>query len=212
MAWGVCEEKVWPYIEGSKNVKPPPDCYEKALQYQALEYARVPYGDEMLAMLACGFPIVFGFNMPQEYYSHARDHGFTPGIDENSPPPSMQMGHAMVIVGYDLDKKSWLIRNSWGADWADGGHFWTPFETMAFYCPEFRRDSSFWAFGRLKQDTAGSLEVVGVGQSLGAIQAEGPQLIAQSLAAVQNSLRTDFSQTIDSARKGIRDRLRGPGN
>lgn len=33
--------------------------------------------------------------------------------------------HAIAIVGWGIeeDQKYWLIRNSWGADWGEGGYF-----------------------------------------------------------------------------------------
>ena len=32
--------------------------------------------------------------------------------------------HAVCIVGYDDSKKAWLVKNSWGASWADQGFGW----------------------------------------------------------------------------------------
>jgi C1A family cysteine protease len=31
-------------------------------------------------------------------------------------------------VGYDLTKKLFLARNSFGEDWCMGGYFWVPFD------------------------------------------------------------------------------------
>jgi len=34
-----------------------------------------------------------------------------------------EANHAVVIVGYDDTEGVWIVRNSWGADWEDGGYF-----------------------------------------------------------------------------------------
>jgi len=36
--------------------------------------------------------------------------------------------HAVAVVGYDERTGYFLIRNSWGADWGDGGHAWLRFD------------------------------------------------------------------------------------
>jgi len=33
-------------------------------------------------------------------------------------------GHAISLVGYDEEKRAWLIRNSWGQEWGDKGYAW----------------------------------------------------------------------------------------
>lgn len=42
-------------------------------------------------------------------YSHV--DGFIEGI------------HAVTIVGYDDDEQSWIVKNTWGPDWGEGGYF-----------------------------------------------------------------------------------------
>lgn len=37
-------------------------------------------------------------------------------------------GHAVMVVGYDNQKRVLIIRNSWGAKWADAGYFYMPYE------------------------------------------------------------------------------------
>ena len=37
---------------------------------------------------------------------------------------AMLGGHAVSLVGYDNDKRAWLIRNSWGEEWGEKGFAW----------------------------------------------------------------------------------------
>ena len=40
---------------------------------------------------------------------------------------SMSWRHAIVLVGYDDNKKEWIIRNSWGSGWGYGGYGYIPY-------------------------------------------------------------------------------------
>jgi C1A family cysteine protease len=37
-------------------------------------------------------------------------------------------GHAMCMVGYDLEKRLFLAKNSFGTTWGDKGYCWIPFD------------------------------------------------------------------------------------
>ena len=37
-------------------------------------------------------------------------------------------GHAVVIIGYDDATQRFLVQNSWGPNWADGGFFGFPYQ------------------------------------------------------------------------------------
>ena len=41
----------------------------------------------------------------------------------------IMLGHAMVIIGYDDTKQSWLVLNSWGANWGNNGTIWLKYDT-----------------------------------------------------------------------------------
>lgn len=40
---------------------------------------------------------------------------------------SMNWEHAIVLVGYDDNTERWIIRNSWGPGWGDGGYGYIPY-------------------------------------------------------------------------------------
>ncbi|MFZ9594788.1 MAG: C1 family peptidase [Bdellovibrionia bacterium] len=59
-------------------------------------------------------------------------------------------GHAVSLVGYSDEKRAWLIRNSWGPDWGEGGFAWVSWEDRSGV------GANTWAF---EVAPAGSLAV-----------------------------------------------------
>jgi C1A family cysteine protease len=39
-------------------------------------------------------------------------------------------GHAVLVVGYDLNAKTFKVRNSWGNSWGQAGYFTLPFDYL----------------------------------------------------------------------------------
>lgn len=107
---GLCSEAVWPYeygleepgllaiVEASRNL----------VTFDELSYARDAY-----AQLALGKPVIFGTVVGKAFQS------LKPG-ELYGALESERSGHAMVAVGYD--ERGVTVRNSWGADWCDGGY------------------------------------------------------------------------------------------
>jgi C1A family cysteine protease len=44
---------------------------------------------------------------------------------------NMGGGHAISLVGYDDEKRAWLIRNSWGPEWGDHGFAWVSWDDIS---------------------------------------------------------------------------------
>jgi len=136
--FGIPPESEWPY-DGSAadentglfppgahaTQRPPPTTYQHALKHRAVSYSRVPQSLRQLqACLAAGFPIVFGFSV----YSSLYDANGDPRSNVPMPRATDELlgGHATLICGFV--GRQFIVRNSWGPDAQDNGHFYLPYE------------------------------------------------------------------------------------
>jgi C1A family cysteine protease len=123
--WGACNEKLWPYDEKKFTKKPPAKCYTDGEKHKITVYRRLDSLDDILDCLAEGYPVMFGFEVYECMQSlEVAKTGHLP-----MPKPNEELigGHAVVFVGYDVDKKLFIVRNSWGPGWGDKGYFYMPF-------------------------------------------------------------------------------------
>lgn len=123
---GVCRESRWPYRIERWRSRPPEKAYGEAPMYGVLHGYKLALGDgkSVRVALTSGRPVVFGALL----YS---------GMGKITPRDTLlemprkgerpQGGHCMVIVGHDDAAKTYLVRNSWGWRWGDGGHFRMPY-------------------------------------------------------------------------------------
>lgn len=64
-----------------------------------------------------GQAVVVGLELWPEFFTP------TAGAVSNPPAGSPSLGlHAVVLVGYDAREQRFLLRNSWGRGWGDGGY------------------------------------------------------------------------------------------
>jgi C1A family cysteine protease len=122
---GVCYEETWPYIISRFADKPSPKAYveAKALidRMWGFEYQRVSSLVELKSALAQGYPVTFGFSVPEWFVSPR----FNNILRFPNSQEQIMGGHAVVAVGYDdryRDKIIW-VRNSWGPRWGIKGYF-----------------------------------------------------------------------------------------
>lgn len=135
--YGTCSESVWPYNPEHFRTNPGAVSAAEAKQHQALQYAKVLVTVSSLKdSIVRQSPVVFGFSVYQNFYDlNSSDYTLKhPKSDD-----SLLGGHAVVAVGYDDDSKCFIIRNSWGKSWADGGYFLMPytFITNPDLCSDF---------------------------------------------------------------------------
>jgi C1A family cysteine protease len=137
---GACSEELWPYSIARFKDRPGADCYSDGLTRRISTYQRLSGIDDMFACLADGYPVVFGIPIYESF--EMDDIGIIPVPEQNE---IMLGGHAMCAVGYDRDKKWFIVRNSWGVDFGDKGYCYIPFDYM-------KQAEDRWTIRKLKEE------------------------------------------------------------
>jgi C1A family cysteine protease len=149
--FGSPPEEYWEYNGASEEQNPDFDleptafCYAFGQSYQSIKYVRLDQPEvdpnKLVTILKeyinKEFPSMFGFSCFQSLSQSNTNRGSIPFPTETE---RIIGGHAMVIAGYDDNKKivnqlnnsetigAFLIRNSWGTEWGEGGYGWIPYE------------------------------------------------------------------------------------
>jgi len=163
--YGVCNQSLWPYDDtmadqktdlwpkGAKPAqKPSQEAYEDAAKHKAVEYYRIEHDLDLLkGCLAEGYPFVFGFFIYKTFWDSV-DTGVIPmpkkgeKHDNHEADPRSPPGHAVVAVGYDDAKKTFILQNSWGAKVGDKGYFYMPYDYLTSFDPFYKWNyaEDFW--------------------------------------------------------------------
>lgn len=136
----VCDEKLWPYNINKFTEAPPLNAFKEA-RIKKLNYYKVPQDLVVLqTLLSQHMPILIGVLIYASFESEeAMKTGVIPLPDKKE---ELLGGHALALVGYNNDKKTFLVQNSWGIKVGQKGFFELPFEYLLD--PELSGD--FWTF------------------------------------------------------------------
>jgi len=71
-------------------------------------------------------PVLAGMIVFNDFFSYSG------GVYEHPPSEGESIAgfHAIVLVGYDDDKKALELRNSWGEDWGEDGYAWMSYDLV----------------------------------------------------------------------------------
>ncbi|MEO1028560.1 MAG: C1 family peptidase [Pseudomonadota bacterium] len=208
MGWGVCTSAMWPYQSELVDQRPSEDCYQAADNMKGIKVAQVSWDDGCKQALANRMPVVFGMRVSREDFARAGATGEMRAPENGVWNPAMG-GHAMLMVGYDDDKNAWLARNSWGPGWGHGGYVWIEYDFLYHYTSgEYECDEPF-VIGQIQDQRSYQVAEQTMQAFVEGVMANtSPQARAE-----MNKLRKQFSNELESnlasARKSIRDRLRG---
>jgi len=125
--YGACKLSLCPYNEADLYTKPSDAAYADGATRKAIDTDRIDQTQKaVLTTLAAKYPIAFGFLAYDSFESpEVATTGIVPMPDTDKD--TVLGGHAMLMVGYDLKKQLFLVRNSWGPDWGINGYCWMPF-------------------------------------------------------------------------------------
>jgi Cysteine protease len=150
--YGVCTEPLWPYIEKKYTEDPPDSADNEAGNYKISAYRSVTGVSGIKYQLAAGTPVMIGIEVYPSFETVTSD-GVVPMPGKKE---TCLGGHAVLAVGYDDNYKTaksgclfslfsaffgtssgntgyLIVRNSWGADWGDGGYFYLPYSYLEKY-------------------------------------------------------------------------------
>lgn len=137
---GVCSESLWPYIIRKFAKKPCSKCYNEAKKDLAVQYKAVNQSlTDIKSCLVEGFPVVVGISIYESFESdEVAKSGIVPMPGTNE---SLLGGHCIAVVGYDDNKRIFIMRNSWGEGWGEKGYFYLPYNYLI--SPNLASD--FWS-------------------------------------------------------------------
>lgn len=123
--FGVCSEQLWPYTLDNFDDRPTEECYEDAEKRKILKYQKLISNYYITEVLNDNKPVIFGMQI-YESFMDLDERIFT--VSFPSRKEKSLGGHAMCMVGYDLNNKLFLAKNSFGVNWGNQGYCWIPFD------------------------------------------------------------------------------------
>ena len=118
---GLCSELLWPYNTANICVRPPDEAFVEGKRYLALKYTASQSLDEVRAVIAHGYPVVFGTAVYPSFMDAPGGVIPHPTADEIANGP---LGfHCMVLGAYDTVAGTFSGYNSWGEGWGEMGRF-----------------------------------------------------------------------------------------
>lgn len=131
-ATGMCEEAEHPFHTRHLHKTPALDTYDSAWAYPMVRYARVEPTVEAIRRvlsarypIACALPVYGCVEWGDTERTGQWPEPPTPGVTAGTAAVTatrLRGGHAVVMVGYDDVQERFVVRNSWGRGWGDGGY------------------------------------------------------------------------------------------
>jgi hypothetical protein len=137
--YGAPTENLWPYNISKFKIKPPSTAMVDASKRKVTSYQRAADFDAVMDAVTSGYPVIVGFSVYSSFdTATVARTGVMPY--PNTTRERLLGGHAVLIVGYNKNNNTFIVRNSWGTGWGDKGYFYMPFQVIQ----NTRMSSDFW--------------------------------------------------------------------
>lgn len=119
---GVVEEKLYPYAGKDESCRPAVQTPYRAIAWGFVGNVSdgIPPVDEVKKALTKYGPLAATVKVTEAFQAYVG--GIFDEFATVSGPTDMN--HAITIVGWDDDRKAYLIKNSWGTGWGEKGYMW----------------------------------------------------------------------------------------
>lgn len=140
---GIAARAAWSPGDAEWNKLPGPEIPHP---YRATQLGHLPQNlVQFRTAIAAGFAIAFSFAVTDAGNAWMKSPGrqqpsfIYPVEREISDLNNVVGAHAVVLVGYDDLAEVFTVRNSWGAEWGDHGHFYMAYSMVVqpFWCRDF---------------------------------------------------------------------------
>ena len=127
---GTCTEAKWPYDLSNLFIRPSWGSYREAYPNKIESFYSISGTgqtriDFVKRALQAQHPVVFGMTVDQDYMNYGGGVVAMPKSTRLNPG-----GHAQLIVGYDNNRRIWIVRNSWGLSWGENGYGNVPWDYL----------------------------------------------------------------------------------
>jgi len=134
--WGQPLAHIWPYDgnrdEQAASYEPPAHAIDAVNCFKAKLSPVKADIEEIKQLLRNGQAVVIIVKMGNGFFTAVDGHVTVPAATDIIPDT-----HAILLVGFvddsSPDQGHFIFRNSWGADWGDGGYGYLPYEYVTQY-------------------------------------------------------------------------------
>jgi hypothetical protein len=152
---GAATLQTMPWLDWDVSAKPSEQALSEAAQYRIRGFRQIESAEAIKAALRRRRPVVIAAMLDPILFSCRFKGTFTLPLRRRGMKRLAELKkqgdaqahayHAMLIVGYNDRRKAFLIRNSWGSDWCQGGYVWVSYDL--FRKIEYSDDPVEWLLG-----------------------------------------------------------------
>ena len=128
---GICSEEIMPYSESDFTTPPSEDAIIDAATRKVKKALNVKLTlNDIKSALEDGYPVAISAKLYDSFGQGLKGIISMPmqeELESTENEENKHRHHAMVICGYDDDKKLFVVRNSWGKTFGDKGYCYMPY-------------------------------------------------------------------------------------